>query len=62
MPLPLLLDSNILSKVVRPTVEEHKPIAATIFRLLQDTRFKVCVPEIIDPSSNRAESGTSAPS
>ena len=48
MPLPLLLDSNILSKVVRPTVEEHKPIATAVRRLLQDGRFKVCVPEIID--------------
>ena len=48
MPLPLLLDSNVLSKVVRPTVEEHRPIAATIYRLLLDTRFKIYVPEIID--------------
>jgi len=48
MPSPLLLDCNILSKVVHPSVEEHRPIAAAIQRLLKDDRFEVLVPEITD--------------
>jgi predicted nucleic acid-binding protein len=48
MPSPLLLDSNILSKVVHPSVEEHRPVAAVIQRLLEDDRFEVLVPEITD--------------
>jgi predicted nucleic acid-binding protein len=48
MPLPLLLDSNILSQIVRPTVEENRPVVTTIARLLRDVRFRVYVPEIID--------------
>src|SRR3954447_14666769 len=48
MPSPLLLDSNILSKVVHPSVEEHRPVAAAIQRLLEDNRFEVFVPEITD--------------
>jgi predicted nucleic acid-binding protein len=48
MPLPLLLDSNILSKIVRPALEEHRPVVVTIQRLLQDLRFEICVPEIVD--------------
>jgi len=48
MPSPLLLDCNILSKVVHPSVEEHRPIAAAIQRLLEDDRFEVLVPEITD--------------
>jgi predicted nucleic acid-binding protein len=48
MPLPLLLDSNILGLVVRPTVEENAPVVATIARLFGDVRFRVYLPEIID--------------
>ncbi|MFL6234078.1 MAG: PIN domain-containing protein [Thermoanaerobaculia bacterium] len=48
MPSPLLLDSNILSKVVHPSVEEHRPVAAAIQRLLEDHRFVVFVPEVTD--------------
>jgi predicted nucleic acid-binding protein len=48
MPSPLLLDSNILSKVVHPSPEEHRPIAAAIRRLFKDNRFEVFVPEITD--------------
>jgi predicted nucleic acid-binding protein len=48
MSSPLLLDSNILSKAVHPSVEEHMPIAAAIQRLFKDNRFKVFVPEITD--------------
>jgi predicted nucleic acid-binding protein len=48
MSRPLLLDSNVLSKVVRPSVEEHKPITTIIQQLLEDSRFEVFVPEIID--------------
>jgi predicted nucleic acid-binding protein len=48
MPLPLLLDSGILSRVVRPDIEENKPIAQAVLRLLDDSRFEICVPEITD--------------
>jgi len=48
MPLPLLLDSNILNCVIRPEVDENKPVASVVLRLLEDTLFEVCVPEIID--------------
>jgi len=48
MPLRLLLDSSILICAIRPEVEENKPIAAAILRLLEDSRFDLCVPEIID--------------
>src|SRR4051794_37104615 len=48
MPRPLLLDSNILSRVVRPEVEENKPVAHAILRLLEDPQVELCVPEIID--------------
>jgi predicted nucleic acid-binding protein len=47
MPLPLLLDSNILSKIVHP-VREHDLISATVGWLLQDSRFKIYIAEIID--------------
>src|SRR5215203_2531294 len=47
MPLSLLLDSNILSKIVHP-VRGHDPMTATVGRLLQDVRFRIYVPEIID--------------
>jgi len=48
MPSPLLLDSNILSKVVHPSAEEHRSIATAIQRLFKDNRFEVFVPEITD--------------
>ena len=48
MSLPLLLDSNILSQIVCPTVEENRPVVTTIARLLRDVRFQIYVPEIID--------------
>jgi predicted nucleic acid-binding protein len=48
MPVPLLLDSNILSKLLRPVVEEDRPIASTMTRLLKDDRFRLYVPEIVD--------------
>ena len=48
MPRLLLLDSNVLSKVVRPDLEENKPVSATIKHLAADSRFEICVPEIID--------------
>jgi predicted nucleic acid-binding protein len=47
MPLPIFLDSNVLSKLVLP-LEEQDPITAAVDRLLDDIRFKVYVPEIID--------------
>jgi toxin FitB len=48
MPLPLLLDSNILSRVLRPELEENRPAALAIFRLQEDPHFRVYVPEITD--------------
>ena len=48
MALPLLLDSSILTCFVRPEIDENKPIAGAILRLLEDPRFEICVPEIID--------------
>jgi len=48
MPLPLLLDSNILSKVLRPELDENQPVAEAIFHLQEDSRFQVCIPEIVD--------------
>ena len=48
MPIPLLLDSNILSKLVRPDLDESKSIADAIGRLLENPRFEICVPEISD--------------
>jgi predicted nucleic acid-binding protein len=48
MPLPLLLDSGILAKAVRPAVPENKAIAIALSRLAQDVRYKVCIPEIAD--------------
>ena len=48
MPLPLLLDSSVLAQVLRPEVEENKPVAFAVLRLLEDPRFEICVPEIID--------------
>lgn len=48
MPLPLLLDSNILARVVRSDVDENRPVTAAIFRLQKDPEFRVSVPEIVD--------------
>ncbi len=48
MPLSLLLDSNILARVVRSDVDENRPVTAAIFRLQRDPSFQVSVPEIID--------------
>jgi predicted nucleic acid-binding protein len=48
MALPLLLDSNVLARVVRPHVAENKPVAGAVARLLDNPGFEVLVPEIID--------------
>jgi len=53
MPLPLLLDSNILSRVVRPEVGENQTLFAAVSSLFQDERFEPCVPEIIDYEMRR---------
>ena len=47
MPLSLLLDSNVLSKVVRPDIADNQPVAAAVFGLFSDRSLKPCVPEII---------------
>jgi predicted nucleic acid-binding protein len=47
MPLPLLLDSNILGKVVHPE-RGDEPITITVGGLLEDPRFSIYVPEIAD--------------
>lgn len=48
MPVLLLLDSNILSKFLRPDLEDNKHVIVAMERLLEDSRFEVCVPEIVD--------------
>lgn len=48
MPQPLLLDSGILSCVVRPEVADNRSVAEAILRVLEDPRYEVFVPEIID--------------
>lgn len=48
MYLPLLLDSNILGKILRPDLDANKPVSAAILRLQKDPKFRVYVPEIID--------------
>ncbi len=48
MPLPLLLDSSILGCVLRPEVAENRPGASAILRVLEDPRYEIFVPEIID--------------
>ncbi len=45
---PLLLDSGILSRLVRPEIEENKPVSEVFLRLVADPRFEPCVPEIVD--------------
>jgi hypothetical protein len=47
MPLPLLLDS-ILTGIVQPEVDENKPVAGAVLRLLEEPHFEICVPELID--------------
>lgn len=53
MPLPLLLDSNILSRLVRPDIGENQPFIAAVSSLIEDERFEPCVPEIIDYEMRR---------
>jgi|SRR3954451_9647524 len=48
MPRLLLLDSGVLSKVVRPDLNENSPVATTIKHLAADPHFEIRVPEIID--------------
>lgn len=45
--LLLLLDSNILGRMVRPEIEENKPVVSALIRL-GDMGFRILVPEIID--------------
>jgi toxin FitB len=53
MPLPLLLDSNILSRIVRPDIDENQPFISAVYALLRDERFELFVPEIIDYEMRR---------
>lgn len=48
MPQPLLLDSSILSCVLRPEIADNGPVATAILQLLEDPRYEILVPEIID--------------
>jgi predicted nucleic acid-binding protein len=48
MPQLLLLDNNILSKVLRPEVGENKPVFEALSRLQGNHRFRIYVPEIVD--------------
>lgn len=48
MPVPLLLDSNILACVVRPEVAENRQVAHAMLILLEDPQFELFVPEVID--------------
>src|SRR4051794_19898535 len=48
MALPLFLDSNILGRIVQPMVAENAPVVAAITRLLDDVRFRIYLPEIVD--------------
>ena len=48
MPIPLLLDTNILGQMVKPVVEETWPVVTAIRRLFRDVRYQVCLPEIAD--------------
>jgi predicted nucleic acid-binding protein len=48
VPLRLLLDSNILARFVRPEIDENRPVAEAILRLLNDPDVEIFVPEIID--------------
>jgi len=48
MPQILLLDNNILSKIVRPELQENQPVFDAISRLQGNPRLRIYVPEIID--------------
>jgi len=48
MPIPLLLDTNILGQMVKPVAEETWPVVTTIRRLVRDVRYQICFPEIAD--------------
>lgn len=48
MPIPLLLDTNILGQIVQPVVEETRPVVMTIRRLFEDVGYQICLPEIVD--------------
>src|SRR6185369_13517446 len=48
MPQLLLLDNNVLSKALRPELNENKAVVDAISRLQENFRFRVYVPEIID--------------
>lgn len=48
MPQLLLLDNNILSRVLRPELNENKPVADAISRLQGNPKLRIYVPEIID--------------
>jgi predicted nucleic acid-binding protein len=48
MPIPLLLDSNILACVVRPEVAENRQVAHAIATFLGNAQFALFVPEVID--------------
>jgi predicted nucleic acid-binding protein len=48
MPIPLLLDSNILTCVLRPEVAENHEVAQTMIAVLGNPQFELFVPEVID--------------
>ncbi len=48
MPIPLLLDSNILACVVRPEVAENREVAQAMIAFLENPQFSILVPEVID--------------
>ena len=48
MSLLLLLDSNVLGKILRSDLDENKRVSEAIFRLQEDPLFRVCIPEITD--------------
>jgi len=48
MPKLLLLDNNILSKILRPEVQENQLVFDAISRLQGNPRLRIFVPEIVD--------------
>jgi predicted nucleic acid-binding protein len=48
MPKLLLLDNNILSKILRPEVQENQPVFDAISRLQGNPQLRIFVPEIVD--------------
>jgi predicted nucleic acid-binding protein len=48
MSLLLLPDSNILGKILRPDLDQNKPVAEAISRLQEDPQIQIHIPEIID--------------